>query len=192
MTDRGGEVGASAASLTRLSKTVAVALRHRPWAFELEVTPDGWVSVDGLLGALREEPRWRTITMRDLEAAVAHGSRRRYEIADGRIRAFYGHSVRVTAPPDGDVPDLLFHGTTAQAVPAIREEGLHPRRRQFVHLGVEAGIARVVGERRTATPVVVRVDAKAAQAAGVAFHRASREIVVAEPIPPRFLDFGPV
>jgi putative RNA 2'-phosphotransferase len=192
MADSGGAVGASAARLTRLSKTVAVALRHRPWAFELEITPDGWVSVDGLLGALREEPRWRTITMRDLEAAVAHGPRRRYEIAGGCIRAYDGPAAPVAAPPVGEIPDLLFHGTTAQAVPAIREEGLHPRRRKFVHLGVELGIARVVGERRTATAVVLKVDAKAAQAAGVAFHWASREIVLADPIPPLFLDFGPV
>jgi len=47
----------------RLSKTVAHALRHDPWLYELELDEEGWTSIESLLAALREGKReWENVT----------------------------------------------------------------------------------------------------------------------------------
>lgn len=43
------------AELRRLSRTVAHALRHEPWLYELEMDEAGWVPVEQLLDALRSK-----------------------------------------------------------------------------------------------------------------------------------------
>jgi putative RNA 2'-phosphotransferase len=56
-------------------------------------------------------------------------------MADGRIRALYGHSVpgklelAASAPPA-----RLYQGTSPQALGAIRQADLQPMARQYVHL----------------------------------------------------------
>src|SRR5687768_10305732 len=97
-----------------LSKVVAHALRHQPWVYELELDERGWVDLDSLFASLRRERRWSDVTTSDLERVVAESDKQRYEIADGRIRARYGHSVpgRIDVTP-GVPPEILFHGTTA-------------------------------------------------------------------------------
>ena len=169
--------------LARLSKVVSYALRHRPWEFELELSPEGWAPTVQLLSALRADPDWQDVTEDDLAAMIAASPRRRHELADGQIRAFYGHSVAVEAPEDDVVPDRLYHGTAPASVEGILRGGLSPRGRRFVHLGVDPLIARTVGRRKAAEPVILEVDVPAARLAGVRFHRASREIVVTEAVP---------
>ncbi len=173
--------------LTRLSKVVSYALRHRPWEFELELSPDGWAPTDQLLAALRADPDWREVTENDLVAMIEASPRRRHELRDGQIRAYYGHSVAVEAPMDDTVPECLYHGTAPATLEAILRDGLLPIGRRFVHLGVDPSIARTVGRRKAADPVVLEVDVPAAQLGGTRFHRASREIVVTDAVPAAYL-----
>jgi putative RNA 2'-phosphotransferase len=52
----------SSIDLTRLSKTLAHALRHAPWLYELELDDAGWTPVAALLQALRQQrPAWCTL-----------------------------------------------------------------------------------------------------------------------------------
>ena len=172
-----------------LSKRVAHALRHAPWLYELELDPEGWVPVEQLLAALRTSgPAWRNLGPGDLARMVEGSSKRRFELTGGRIRALYGHSVpgRIARTP-AQPPDLLFHGTAAASVPAILEAGLRSMRRQYVHLSVDELTARQVGQRKSRRPVVLRVHAGAAHAAGVAFFRGNEAVWLADHVPPGFL-----
>src|SRR5204863_122626 len=81
-----------------------------------------------VLAALRQEtPAWRDLTERDLAEMIGGSSKQRHEMAGGRIRALYGHSLpgklrRMPATP----PAELFHGTAPETVQKIRKSGLLP------------------------------------------------------------------
>ena len=52
---------------SRLSRVLSHALRHEPWLYELELDADGWVAVEAVLAALREERAdWRDLAETDL------------------------------------------------------------------------------------------------------------------------------
>lgn len=173
-----------------LSRTVAHALRHEPWVYELEVDEEGWAPLGQLLEALRSKRgAWSSLERRDLEEMMRRSDRRRYEIRDGRIRALYGHSLpgelsREEARP----PDRLYHGTAPSAVASIRSEGLRPMGRQHVHLSVDRPTAREVGRRKADEPLILEVRAADAHREGVSFYRGNERVWLADPLPPEFLE----
>ncbi len=175
--------------LVQLSKTMAYALRHQPAQFGLTLDDEGWVAVDDLLAALRRHHRdWHALQAEDFAEVIAQSDKQRYEMRDGKIRAYYGHSTphkitqAVTAPPA-----ILFHGTTPQAARAIRVQGLKPMKRQYVHLSADEETARLVALRRTQHPVLLRVSALEAYQQGIKFYLGNDMVWLAEPIPPRFI-----
>ena len=173
---------------SRLSRVVSRVLRHEPWAFELELDEQGWVPVTALVAALRQERRWSSLTIAEVETMVAGCAKQRYELREGRIRAMYGHSVprrieRVPATP----PSLLFHGTSPATARVIRSEGLRPMGRQYVHLSVDRDMAWTVGARKAPDPVILVVDVRAALAAGVAFYAGNEKVWLADAVPPGFI-----
>jgi putative RNA 2'-phosphotransferase len=177
------------AELVELSKAVARVLRHRPWAYEIELDEAGWTPVEDLREALgRSSSRWHDIQTADLEEMIARSSKRRYEISGARIRALYGHSLpgRIAVTP-AVPPATLFHGTSVTAAVAILAGGLVPMRRQYVHLSVEVEMARQVGRRKGPEPVILTVAAGDASAAGVVFYHGNEMVWLADRVPPEFI-----
>lgn len=174
--------------LVRLSKVVAHALRHDPGSYGLALDSEGWTSLDALLTGLHRRSRWRDIGHGELVEMIRRGDKQRFEIEDDRIRALYGHSVpgRIVRPL-AQPPEVLFHGTTASALPAIRKQGLRSMSRQYVHLSVDELTAAAVGRRRGRDVVVLGVAAGAASEASVEFWRGNESVWLADHIPPRFL-----
>ncbi|MBI2709595.1 MAG: RNA 2'-phosphotransferase [Actinobacteria bacterium] len=172
-----------------LSRLISHALRHEPWLYELELDDEGWVAVEELLTAVRAaRPQWEGVDESALRRMMAEADRQRFELAEGRIRALYGHSVpgrldrRRAAPPA-----VLFHGTSPAAWRSIRTDGLRPARRQYVHLSTDVDTARQVGRRKAREPVMVRVDAARAHADGVPFYVGNERVWLANHVPSRFL-----
>ena len=173
----------------RLSRTVAHALRHEPWLYELEVDEEGWAPLDHLLEALRRDRRaWSDLEVADLEEMIRRSEKRRYEIRDGRIRALYGHSLpeRLEKEP-AEPPASLFHGTDPAALSAIRGQGLRPMGRQHVHLSVDRATAEEVGRRKAREPAILHVDAGSAHADGVVFYAGNEKVWLSDRVPPRYL-----
>ena len=75
---------------TELSKEISYALRHAPWEYELEMDEEGWVPVEQLLDALRKEEKWRTVSENDLVVMIQKSEKKRHEICNGKIKAYYG------------------------------------------------------------------------------------------------------
>jgi putative RNA 2'-phosphotransferase len=175
--------------LTTISRTMAHALRHEPWLYELELDAEGWTPVEAVVAALRaERPEWQDLAAADLAEVIRSSAKKRYEMADGRVRALYGHSVpgklaRTAAAP----PGRLFHGTSPEVLDAIREAGLQPMARQYVHLSPDRGDAVAVGRRKHPQPVILVVDAAAAATAGVAFYAGNDKVWLADAVPWRFI-----
>lgn len=167
---------------------MAHALRHAPEQYGLTLDAQGWTAVSDLLIGLRQQRRWRTVTEADLEAVLALPGKRRYEMANGRIRALYGHSIpaKIEKAP-ATPPPVLYHGTPPGTADIILREGLKSMNRQYVHLSVDVETAVRVGKRRAARPVVLRINAKRAAAAGVRFYEGHEQVWLADAIPPTFI-----
>lgn len=175
--------------LKRLSKTLAHALRHEPWLYELEPDPRGWVPLATLLQALRErKPRYRGVTEYHVRAMMARADKRRFELRNGYIRALYGHSIpgRLRMEP-AQPPPTLYHGTAPRTADQVLAEGLQPMGRQYVHLSTDRATAIEVGRRKSPRPVVLQVDAGAAQAAGITFYRGNDRVWLADRVPATYL-----
>lgn len=174
----------------QLSRTIAYALRHRPHEFGLALDAAGWVAVDQVVAALsRHDRQWQGLTAGEIEGALAVQAKQRFELAGGRIRALYGHSLKAPIDMVPEAPPVtLFHGTTRSALEKIRHQGLISMRRQYVHLSPDVGTAAEVGRRRTKTPVVLEVRAQMAAAAGCRFYRRNRQVWLSDDISPSFLE----
>lgn len=177
--------------LVQLSRTISYVLRHNPAEFGLTLDVEGWVSIEDLLGALRRRSsRWDSLRVDDLGRMMAQSEKQRFEMRDGKMRAFYGHSVELKMQHEPAMPPaLLYHGTTPQAAKIIRGEGLKPMERQYVHLSADEETARQVALRRTQRPVILRVDALTAALQGIEFYLGNDKVWLAEHIPPTFINF---
>jgi putative RNA 2'-phosphotransferase len=174
--------------VVRVSKRLSFVLRHRPDSIGLSLDDAGWVGVDELLAALARSGM--RLTRAELDAVVAANDKQRFAFDDSgtRIRASQGHSVPVVLGYRTETPpDVLFHGTVQRFVPAILAEGLRPGRRHAVHLSPDVATARTVGGRR-GEPVILRVDAAAMAADGIAFTRSANGVWLTDAVPARYLE----
>lgn len=183
---------AGARRLVKLSKFLALILRHQPERFALEVDAQGWASQAEVMEILNGLPNFRWATHADVMAVVEGGTgdeKRRFEVAEGRIRARYGHSfAQPVVYEPCEPPRLLYHGTSPEAAGAIRREGLRPMERQYVHLSTDVDTAVLVGVRHAGEPVVLTVRAAEAHSAGIVFYRADDAVYLAREIPAEFVD----
>jgi putative RNA 2'-phosphotransferase len=175
----------------KLSKFLALILRHQPERFALALDEEGWAALPEVMEILRGLPNFRWATRAEVMKLVEEGSgdgKKRFEVQGDRIRARYGHSLdrRVRYEPCTP-PRRLYHGTAPRTLEAIRREGLQPMGRQYVHLSVDPETAVKVGSRHAAQPVVLTVRAAEAHAAGIAFYQAGEGVYLAERIPPEFV-----
>ncbi|EDO1128412.1 RNA 2'-phosphotransferase [Listeria innocua] len=174
--------------IDRLSKEVSYALRHAPWEYELEIDDQGWVSVAQLLSALNEDYKWVNLKEEDLQRMVDDSEKRRHEISDGRIRAFYGHSIPMKIVKEEAIPpEFLYHGTAHNFLSEIEKKGLVPMSRQYVHLSEDIETANLVGKRKDKNPIILEVSALEARNEGVNFYYGNEKVWLADAIPSKFI-----
>lgn len=187
MSARSGSRPGASTRLTRLSRLVALVLRHRPEEVGLSLDAGGYAPLDRLAQALATQPGWESISPDDL-LALARADSRRYEVRDGRIRARYGHTVSVEEPGEPAFPpEWLYIGIAPDALEEIASLGLRPAGRQYVHLSSTPLAALEVGRRHAPDAVVVVVFARRASDAGVVFRRAGAGLFLTGAIPREFL-----
>ncbi len=173
----------------RLSRFLALVLRHKPDAFGLTLDSEGFAPLDQVWDQVIRQ-FGDVFTHDDLEAVVAGDSqgKRRYEISGERIRALYGHS---DAPPVeyplAEPPELLFHGTVIAALESIRREGLSAQSRQYVHMTTNYAIAAEVAKRHAENTVILTIRAGDAHRAGIVFYHPEAQHYLAKHIPPAFI-----
>ena len=179
--------------LVKLSKFLALILRHQPERFALELDGEGWASLSEVMEIIKGLPNFRWANRSDVMQIVEEGSgdgKKRFEVKGNRIRARYGHTLdkRIRYEPC-DPPALLYHGTAPDNLEAIRREGLKPMERQYVHLSPDRETALRVGARHAPHAVAITVRAAEAHAAGIAFYHPEDAIYLTKHIPSEFLQF---
>lgn len=176
-------------SLVRISKFLSLILRHHPGAIGLELDEGGWADVEDLLH--KAETAGRPIDRSTLERVVAENDKQRFAFSpDGRrIRANQGHSIPVDLGlKPQKPPERLFHGTADRFLDGIRQNGLMPRRRNYVHLSMDRAMAYIVGGRH-GRPVVLTIRAGEMRADGYPFYLSENKIWLVERVPVEYTHF---
>ncbi len=167
----------------KVSKYMSYLLRHNPE--NLKIDEEGFVCIDELLLKLREK---YDVDRHFISEIVNRGGRKRFEIVGNKIRALYGHSIRVEVGLEEDKSVIvLYHGTTPEAASKILRNGLKPMKRRWVHLSPTKEIAIEVGRRRTSTPVVLEINTRDARKRGMRFFQATDRVFVCRKVPPEYI-----
>lgn len=175
----------------RLSKFLALALRHEPEKFGITLDKQGFTDVEHFWTVIQSRfgQRYSWQDLLDVVAGDATG-KKRYEIRQSRIRAMYSHNrtVAIDYPP-AVPPELLYHGTNEKALADIRQAGLKSLGRQFVHLTTSTQRAENVARRRGEKTVLLTIRALEAHQAGLIFHHPEDEHYLVKAVPPQFIVF---
>ncbi len=149
-----------------LVRVLAFLLRHGGPPRGVAVDAEGWANLRDVARAVRGAgQRLQAVNVRCLEDLVRTQDSGRFEIRPGKIRALYGHSLPgVVAARPASPPARLFHGTSSDREGRIREHGLRPMRRAYVHLTSDLGYALGVARAAGGSWIVLRV--RSAEAAG--------------------------
>lgn len=167
----------------KLSKEVSYALRHAPWKYELELDVNGWVNISQLLESLQSTNEWIELTKKDLQSMIEQSDKKRHEIVNDKIRALYGHSLPQRIIKEiKQPPQTLFHGTARKNISSIKDNGLHPKGRQYVHLSNDKETALEVGKRRDGQPVILTINALQAWEEGTKFYYGNEKVWLADHI----------
>lgn len=86
-------------------------------------------------------------------------------------------------------PMYLYHGTSPDYINDIRNEGLLPKSRQYVHLSQDMETARLVGKRKNAFPVILTIDTKMATEYGSKFYLGNEMVWLADKISSNCISF---
>jgi putative RNA 2'-phosphotransferase len=145
---------------TDISKFLSYVLRHQPEAIGLSLDNEGWAIIsDLILCSVKEGYILDNNLLRNI---VDNSDKKRFTISDDglHIRAAQGHSTQQVniAYTEKKPPDILYHGTASRFISAIREQGLIPLSRQYVHLSSDEDTAIQVGQRH-GKPVVLKIKA---------------------------------
>lgn len=170
----------------QLSKIVSQALRHEPQSYNLNLDHQGWVLLSDLVIALNSNGI--QVDEFGINKMVELSKQKRHQILNGKIRAYYGHSVetKILKYPV-EPPEFLYHGTVQNSLINILENGLLPMERQYVHLSIDRITAEIVGSRRKGNLVVLTLKAKEAFLNNIQFYKEENGIWLSDPIPSKYI-----
>ncbi|MDE6004338.1 MAG: RNA 2'-phosphotransferase [Oscillospiraceae bacterium] len=169
-------------NLTRTSKLISKILRHEPEMIGVTLDPDGWIDTQALLTGIQ-------ISQATLEQIVNTDTKQRYSFNQDKtkIRANYGHSAKIIINyPEKEPPEILYHGTAERFLPSIREKGLLPMQRLYVHLSKDIETAITVGTRH-GKPYIFQIPARIMHQQGHIFYQAPNGVWLTKFIPSNFL-----
>ena len=171
----------------KIGKTISYILRHHPEEFDIELDDEGWVDYHQLLSCL--DKQYPGITIDDIYQIMSKSDKKRYEIKDGKIRAYYGHTIQKKIHKTISQPPVyLYHGTAPRFITKIMQEGLLPMQRQYVHLSVDQKTAMKVGLRKDKHPIILKVKALEAYQDGIQFYDGNDQVWLSEPIPVQYIE----
>ena len=170
-----------------LSKKISYILRHNPEEYNVKLDEYGYCPIEDIISGINTKDNIN-ISLQDIINAVNTSDKQRFEIKSDKIRALYGHSKQlVILKEKGTPPDILYHGTTEEAYKYIQAQGILPMSRLFVHLSTDISTAKTVAKRKTAKPVILKIDAKTASKDNIEFFIGNSTTWLTKRIDPKYI-----
>lgn len=173
--------------LVKASRKMSYALRHHPEKMHLDMDRHGWVSVEQMIESMHVY--FPSFSKEDMDYVVENNDKHRfsYNEDETKIRANQGHSIDVDVQMKEMMPpDILYHGTGRKYVSSIKEKGLLPMSRLYVHLSVDPSTAYKVGSRH-GTPYIFMIDAKKMHKDGYHFYISENGVWQVKHVPAEYL-----
>ncbi|KAA8673935.1 MAG: RNA 2'-phosphotransferase [Pantoea dispersa] len=173
---------------TDISKFLSYILRHQPEAVGLSLDKDGWAVITDLILCAKQEGY--ILDPDIIQAVITSSDKKRFILSDDglHIRAAQGHSTQQVdiAYQEKTPPDILYHGTATRFISEIREQGLLPMSRQYVHLSTDEVTAIQVGQRH-GKPLVLKIKALTMYEQGFKFFQAENGVWLTSSVPYQFI-----
>jgi len=161
-------------------------LRHDAAALERGIIDEhGWRSISELV----DKQEYTEDLIREI---VDSNAKKRYEYSeDGtKIRARQGHSINVDVDLKevevNKLPGTLYHGTAERFLGSIKEQGILPKSRLYVHLTDNQKTAMETG-RRHGSPCVLEIDASLMAADGYKFYLSNNGVYLTDKVPAMYI-----
>jgi putative RNA 2'-phosphotransferase len=175
--------------LDEISRFLSYVLRHEPQAIDLQLDTEGWASIDSLIAGAAKHGR--PLDRPTIQTVVATNDKKRFAVSDDgqRIRAVQGHSTSTVQRKysEKEPPEVLYHGTATRFLESIRETGLQPGPRHYVHLSQDIRTAIAVGQRY-GKPAVLEIQAMRMHRQGFKFFLAENDVWLIDAVPAEFLN----
>jgi RNA:NAD 2''-phosphotransferase len=171
-----------------LSKYISRVLRHRPEDAGIGLDEHGWADVEALIAGVNAAGK--RIDRKILEEIVRTDKKQRYSFNENGtlIRANQGHSIPVDVElAKLEPPEYLYHGTAYRFLESIRQQGLLPMSRLYVHLSGDVETARVVGKRH-GRPVVLKIHSGDMHRDGFPFYRSQNGVWLAKKVDAKYFE----
>ena len=164
----------------KIGRTLAGILRHGKYSLKMD--SQGFVSTRDVLDKIKDlNPRM----IRHLEALVDTDPKGRYSISAGKIRATYGHTIKLDIRLDCEnIPEELFYPTNEEEVEGLLENGIVPGDRSMVHLSRTFQDAIRAGLVHTEDPIILGIDTDICMDMGSDIGRAARTVYLCKNVPP--------
>ena len=132
-----------------LARRLALALRHAPEKFDLEMDINGWIDIKDIIRQFKRsnERRYHWLRPHHFRAIAETDPKGRYEIRGNVIRATYGHSLEIELDlPTDNIPPSLFYPCSPEEAENLLEVGITPSGRSHVHLSATVRSAAEAGK----------------------------------------------
>ena len=173
----------------KTGKFLSLILRHQPETIGIQLDEHGWADVDELIQGVNQTGKY-FLDREFLDEIVETNNKKRYSYNEDKtkIRANQGHSVSVDVElKETEPPEYLYHGTAERFADSIRNEGLKPMSRLYVHLSKDKETALNVGKRH-GKPHIFRVQSGEMFRQGYRFYLSVNGVWLTANVPPKFLE----
>ena len=163
-------------SKDKLSIFISLILRHKPEEIGITLDEHGWANVEELITGINKAGR--KIDMEILEEIVRTDNKKRYSFNEDKtlIRANQGHSIPVDVElKEAIPPKILYHGTASRFIDSIKQQGIKPMSRLYVHLSDNVGTAIKVGSRHGKYSVLI-IDTEKMYNDGIKFYLSENNV----------------
>lgn len=180
-----------------VGRIITKALRHHPGMLGLTLDKAGYCHVNELV---RQLNRYGYQADRALIERIGENERFRFNETHTKIRADYGHSLGLRLSDmyqeDSVPPEILYHGTSLDAVDSIKRDGIIrfaklQKARDHIFLTEELSVAVKKGFRHGQS-VVLPVRARELYDTGETrwYHVKNDIWLIEAAIPSRYIDFS--
>ncbi len=176
-----------------LSKVLALILRHKPSAFNIHLSHNGFTveTIDVVAHRIGKK-KGIPFEADHIRAIAMFDPKGRFEIRNNRIRAVYGHSINVDLgfEPVKHPPEIIYHASPIGNRKIIMELGILPQKRKFVHLSLNKNDAIEVARRHISEDtldkrvVLFEISTSKLKELGVELYRPAKLVFIATHIPP--------
>ena len=133
-------------------KKLAWLLRHDKAGLKQgKIDKNGWRKIEELISGYG-------FSKEEIDMILKENDKQRFEYNQDQtcIRARQGHSIKVDVElPETMPPEILYHGTTREALEWIYMDGIKPMSRLYVHLSENEETAEKVGQRHKRKEMVI-------------------------------------